>query len=396
MSHLSGIKVLDLGSALAAPFSARLLADLGAEVIKIEKPGRGDLIRSTDNYVGHGESGYFLGINRGKDGVTADIRTPVGQQIARALAADCDVLLENFRSPRMSEWGLGYEDLRKINPRLIYCSITAFGDAKGFEEVGGNDIVGQAYSGLLDITGDPEGEPAKMGTPVVDVSSALLATIGILAALHKRSVTGVGEHVQLSLIEAAYALMPNYVVSVLNGQPDYRRQGSGHPQLAPYQAFPTADASHIVLGVFHTASWRQLCAAIGRDDLLADPRFDGNWKRVQNRPELATILEDVLRQKTKAEWLEQFSKYELLSAPVLTIKESLEQFGKAIEGLVVTTEHKKIGALRELRTPIRFSSEPNAPVGRAAPTLGQHTDERLLEAGFTQEQIAKWRESRLV
>ena len=260
MSHLSGLKILDLGSALAAPFSAMLLGELGASVIKVEKPGRGDLIRFTDDYVGKGESGYFLGINRGKEGITADIRTAVGQKIIRALVLDCDVLVENFRSHRMEEWGLSYEQLKEINPRLIYCSVSAFGNAKGMEEDGGNDIIGQAYSGLLDVTGEPDSGPSKTGTPVVDASAAMLSTIGILAALHKRASTGVGEHIQVSLLEAAYALMPNYVVSVLNGEPNYTRQGSGHPQLVPYQAFPTKDGSYIVVGAFHRASWRQLCA----------------------------------------------------------------------------------------------------------------------------------------
>jgi crotonobetainyl-CoA:carnitine CoA-transferase CaiB-like acyl-CoA transferase len=194
----------------------------------------------------------------------ARIRTLMGQRIIRALATECDVLVENFRSRRMAEWGLSYEQLREINPRLIYCSVSAFGNAKGMEEDGGSGIIGQAYSGLMDVTGDPESGPSKTGAPVVDSSAAMLSAIGILAALYKRAATGVGEHVQASLLEAAYALMPNYVVSVLNGEPNYTRHGSGHPQLVPYQAFPTADGSYVVVDAFHRASWRQLCAALER------------------------------------------------------------------------------------------------------------------------------------
>ena len=395
MSHLSKLKVLDLGSALAAPFSAMLLGELGAEVIKIEKPGRGDLIRSTDDYVGQGESGYFLGINRGKESVTADIRSPVGQKIVRALVADCDILLENFRSHRMAEWGLSYEQLREINPRLIYCSISAFGEARGMQEDGGNDIIGQAYSGILDVTGDPESAPSKTGTPVVDASAALLSTIGILAALYKREKTGVGEHIHVSLLEAAYALMPNYMVSVLNGEPNYTRQGSGHPQLVPYQAFPTADGHYIVVGAFHRASWRALCDAIGRQDLYADPRFKENSDRLANRAALVQILGAEFSRQPRQTWLDRFAEHDVLAAPVLSIKDSLDFFAARIDGLVIETKHAKLGALREVRMPIRFSSAPT-PVHAAAPALGQHTTERLRKTGFSADELGEWRAAKLV
>ena len=395
MSNLSGLRVLDLGTALAAPFSAMLLGDMGAEVIKIEKPGRGDLIRATDDYVGQGESGYFLGINRGKEGLTVDIRKPAGQQIVRALAAECDILIENFRSHRMAAWGLGYEELRSINPRLIYCSISAFGGAKGFEEVGGNDIIGQAYSGILDVTGDPDSAPSKAGTPIVDASGAMLATIGILSALHKRTQTGAGSHVQISLLEAAYALMPNYVVSVLNGEPNYTRQGSGHPQLVPYQAFKTADGKYIVVGAFHRASWRELCAAMEREDLLVDPKFTDNWDRVKNRKALVSILEAELLRKSSDEWLRIFKQRNVLAAPVLSIKESLMTFEKLIDGLVVTTDHSKLGKLKEVRCPITFDSKPSSQ-SRAAPTLGEHTTERLRKMGFDDEALQRLRAEKTV
>ena len=395
MSHLPGLKVLDLGSALAAPFAAMLLGELGAEVIKVEKPGRGDLIRFTDDYVGKGESGYFLGINRGKEGITADIRTPVGQQIIRALAAECDVLVENFRSHRMAEWGLSYEQLRELNPRLIYCSVSAFGNAKGMEEDGGNDIIGQAYSGLLDVTGEAGRGPSKTGTPVVDASAAMLCTIGILAALHRRTATGLGEHVRVSLLEAAYALMPNYVVSVLNGEPNYTRQGSGHPQLVPYQAFRTQDGSYVVVGAFHRASWRQLCLALRREDLLADARFKENWDRVKHRQALIAILEPMFLQRSRQHWLDHFANFEVMAAPVLSIKDSMDFFAERMEGLVIETEHAKLGTLREVRAPISFSSDP-APVLRAAPTLGQHTSERLRKTGFSDAEVAEWRAQGLV
>lgn len=390
MANLSGLKVLDLGTALAGPFGAMLLGEMGAEVIKIEKPGRGDLIRATDDYVGQGESGYFLGINRGKEGLAVDIRKPAGQKIVRALAAECDILIENFRAHRVAAWGLDYESMRAINPRLIYCSISAFGGAKGFEEVGGNDILGQAYSGIMDVTGDPDSAPSKTGPPVVDVSGAMLATIGILSALYKRTQTGEGSHIQISLLEAAYALMPNYVVSVLNGEPNYTRQGSGHPQLVPYQAFKAGDGKSVVVGAFHRSSWKELCAAMEREDLVADPKFKDNWDRVSNRQELVKILEAEMLRRPSDEWLKIFEKHKVLAAPVLTIKESLGTFEKAIDGLVITTDHSKLGKLKEVRCPITFDGKPSSQQ-RAAPTLGEHTIERLRKTGYSEEDLQRLR-----
>lgn len=396
MPPLKGLKVLDLGSALAAPYCATLLGELGADVIKIEKPRRGDLIRFTDTYVG-GQSGYYLGINRQKDGVTVDIRKPEGQAILRELAAEADVLVENFRSTRMAEWGLGYEQLKAINPRLIYASISAFGGAEGFEELGGNDIIGQAASGLLDLTGDPDGPPAKAGTPVVDVSGGMLATIGILAAVQKRHVTGVGSHVQISLLEAAYALMCNYATSVLNGEPNFTRQGSGHPQLAPYQAFEASDGKYVVVGAFHRSSWLAFCEALGRQDLVERPEFKDNWDRVKNRAALVQVLAEEMKKRPSAEWVRLFRERNVLAAPVLSMRESLDTFGQAIPGLLVKGSHAQLGELRMLRTPILIDGEvPDDRPLRAGPVLGEATQAQLQAHGFTAEQVAAWAEQGIV
>ena len=394
MTSLSDLKVLDLGSALAAPYAAMMLADLGAEVIKIEKPRRGDLIRFTDRYVG-GESGYFLGINRGKDSVTVDVRVEEGRRIIREMAKDADILIENFRSKRMVEWGLSYEDLKPLNPRLIYCSISGFGDIPGYEDTGGNDIVAQAYSGIMDITGDADGGPAKTGAPVVDVMAGMLATSGILAALHRRDVTGEGDHVRVNLLEAAYALMPNYVVSVLNGTPNFRRCGSGHPQLVPYQAFLAADGRYVVVGVFHTASWQGFCDAIERPDLMNDPRFKENADRVTNRAELAAIIQEIIQTKPADHWVAMFKERDLLASPVLTIDESFRTFSAAREDLVVSLPHSTLGELKMLRVPIHSRQAPASP-SRASPTLGEHTEARLSEMGLDAATLNALREKRVI
>jgi len=394
VAHLAGLKVIDMGSALAAPYAATMLGDLGAEVIKIEKPRRGDMIRFTDDYIG-GESGYFIGINRGKESVTVDVRKPEGQEIIRKLVADADVLVENFRSHRMGSWGLGYSEVSAINPRLIYCSVSAFGDASGFEETGGNDIVAQGYSGLMDITGEEDAGPSRTGSPVVDVSGGMLSTIGILAALLKRAQSGVGEHIHVSLLEGAYALMPNYIASVLNGKPDFRRLGSGHPQLAPYQAFEAGDGKYLVIGAFHRGSWQALCAAIGRPDLLADPRFTENKDRVINRKALEAILQGELRKRDRDAWLAIFVAHEVIASPVLSIAESLETFGAAIPGLIVDNAHSSLGQVKMLRPPIRFSSAQHQPT-RAAPILSQDTTRRLSELGLSAEALADLSERRVI
>jgi crotonobetainyl-CoA:carnitine CoA-transferase CaiB-like acyl-CoA transferase len=391
---LAGLKVLDLGSALAAPYSAMMLADLGAEVIKIEKPLRGDMIRATDSYV-RGESGYFLGLNRGKDSVTVDIRRPEGRDIIRKMVLDTDILLENFRVPRMEEYGLSYAELSAINPGLIYCSISAFGDMPRFEKTGGNDIIAQAYSGLMDITGNPDREPSRAGSPVVDVSCGMLATIAIISAVHNRARTGKGTHVRVSLLEAAYALMPNYVASVLNGEPDFRRCGSGHPQIAPYQAFLAGDGRYVVIGAFHNTSWHAFCEVIGRADLVSDARFLTNSDRVANREALVAILEAELAARPSTEWVELFEAHDILAAPVLSIRDSFAAFAKLNAGLIEPVAHDRLGMINMLRAPMSFDGVTPA-LERAAPVLGQHTDQRLLDIGYSQEQIDDLRAKKLV
>ncbi|RYE04464.1 MAG: CoA transferase [Sphingomonadales bacterium] len=390
MNHLEGVRVLDLGSAVAGPFSATLLGDLGAEVLKVEKPKGGDMMRFTDRYV-QSESGYYMGVNRGKEGLTIDVREPDGQDLIRRLIADVDILIENFRPHRMAEWGLDYETLKAINPRLIYCSVSAFGDAKGYATQGGNDIVAQAASGLMDLTGEEGGAPAKAGAPVVDVAGALYATIGILAALHRRGATGCGEHLRVSLLEASYGLMPNYILSVLNGTPDFKRQGSAHPQLAPYQTYRTADGSYLVVGVFHKNSWHGFCRAIGKPELVDDPRFVSNWERVKRRAELNAIIEPILLESARADWLERFTREGLLAAPVLSLADSLSQFSGLIDGLVVPAHHSSLGELKMLRSPIRFDGDAPASQRRASPMLGEHTDRRLSALGLDSGEVAELR-----
>lgn len=394
MSILEGVRVLDLGTGLAAPYAAMLLADLGADVTKVEKPKRGDLIRFTDDYI-HGKSGYFLGINRGKRSVTLDLRTPRGRELVLKLCETIDILIENFTGGVLDSWGLSYDEVRAVAPGIIYCSVSAFGSVPGFEKRSGNDITAQAYSGLMALTGDEHGEPAKAGAPVTDVAAASMATIATLAALIRRDRTGKGAHVKTSLIEAAFALMPNFSASVLNGAPNFRRLGSGHPQLAPYKAYRTADAKFVVLGVFHQESWERLGAAIARSDLVVDPRFKNNTLRVKNRHELDEAVGKEIVEQPLAHWVRVLDEHDVPFSPVLEFEESLELFGRLDPGLLVTEVPSNAGPITMLRSPFAIDGErPSHPQG--APTLGEHTESVLAGLGLTSAQIDELRRDNVI
>lgn len=394
MSLLGGVRVLDFGSGLAGPYAAMMLADLGAEVTKIEKPRRGDLIRFTDNYIG-GRSGYFLGINRGKRSVTIDVRTPAGQDIARKLCAEADVVVENFRPGLMDRWGLGYEHLSAGRQDLVYCSISAFGTIDGLQTRPGNDIIAQAYSGIMALTGPADGEPAKAGAPVTDVSAACMATIAILAALFRRQRTGQGSLVETSLIEAAFGLMPNYTPSVLNSDVTFRRLGSGHPQIAPYEAYRTADDRYVVLGVFHPESWQRLCRALDRPELENDPAFASNEIRVQNRAQLQTSIGPDFARRDLAEWTEILTKFEVPFSPVLEVEDAIAFFTERDPGLLTGPLPSNAGPVQMLSAPFRIDRERcHHPSG--APELGEATEETLLRLGLSTQRITELHAERVI
>jgi crotonobetainyl-CoA:carnitine CoA-transferase CaiB-like acyl-CoA transferase len=382
---------------MAGPYSAALLADLGADVIKVEKPRRGDLIRFTDRNVA-GSSGYFLGLNRGKRGLTADLRKPEGQEIIRRLARSADVLVENYRGGKMSEWHLGYAELREVNPRLIYCSLSMFpNDVTGYDQLVGNDKTAQAITGLMDNTGEADGEPTRLGAPIVDASGGFLCAIGILAALHARERTGQGDHVLISLLEAAYALMPPWIPSILNSDVQFTRQGNKHPLLAPYQLFKTADNRYMVVGAFHNESWRRLCQALGRPDLIEDERFTDNMSRVANRNTLDSVIEAEIVKRTAAELQKLLEEHSVPAAPVMSIRDSVEMFTSIAPQMISYAHHDEIGELRQLRAPIRLGSELDAPPEtRPAPLLGHDTDEILQANGYSAEEITALRERHVI
>jgi crotonobetainyl-CoA:carnitine CoA-transferase CaiB-like acyl-CoA transferase len=382
---------------MAGPYATTLMAHLGADVLKVEKPVRGDLMRFTDRNI-QGRSGYFLGVNQGKRGLTADMRKPEGQEIIRRLVERSDVLVENYRGGKMAEWNLSYEDLRKINPGLVYCSLTMYADdIPGYANLVGNDKIAQATSGLMDNTGEREGLPTRLGAPVVDATGGFLSAIGILAALYKRTFTGVGDHVKVSLLEAAYALMPPWVPSILNSDAQFTRQGHKHPLLAPYQVFQASDGKYMVIGAFHEESWRRLCDVIGLTELIDDPRFGSNTDRLKNREALDPLVEKALLAKPAVEWQDLLEAAGVPVAPIRSIRESLDHFSHLAPQLLAPVEDDVLGTVSMLRPPIRLTESATPPrPSPGAPGLGADNDAVLADLGFTAEDIDEFRHAKVI
>lgn len=321
---LEGLRVLDFTHAAAGPFTTMWLADLGAEVIKIEKPGRGDGAR----YMGepmHGprDSDYFVAVNTDKSSVLLDLHQPRAVELARDLAAQSDIVVENFRPGVMDRLGLGFDDLSKRRDHLIYGSISAFGGEGEWSSRPANDIIMQGISGIMSITGEPDGNPVRVGSPISDFSSGLFALSGILAALHVREHYPEGQHVRTTMFDATLAMMANFVPSVLDLGKEIPRLGRGHPQIVPYQALRCADDSYLIVGAFTQGFWRRFCRAVGREEWIEDERYADNAARVRNRQELVAAIEQIIGQHPREHWIEVLAEFDVPHSPVLTVREAL-------------------------------------------------------------------------
>jgi crotonobetainyl-CoA:carnitine CoA-transferase CaiB-like acyl-CoA transferase len=370
---LSGLLVADFSRALAGPLAAMYLGDLGAEVVKVERPGAGDDSRSWAPPWHEGESAYYLGLNRNKRGVTLDLDDPGDNALARTLAARADVIVENFRPGAMEARGLGYGEVARANPSVVYCTVSGFGSTGDAASLPGYDFLVQAMSGLMSVTGEPDGEPMKVGVPVVDLVTGLNATIAILAALEARRTGGRGQHVEVSLFDAALAALANVGSGyVLSGQPP-RRHGNRHASVAPYQPFATADRP-IALAVGSDSLWRRTCDALGCAAMADDRRFRTNADRAAHVDELADELGAVLRRETAAVWTARLRAVGVPAGPINTVPEAFaysEQLG--LEP-VVEGPNGDGRTFRSVRSPLRLSSTP-VEVARPAPRLGEHDAE---------------------
>ncbi len=389
-SALEGIRVLDLSRVLAGPWCGQNLADLGAEVIKVERPGAGDDTRGwgppflkkpdgTDSE----DSAYFLAANRGKQSITVDLSTPTGQKIIRDLAAASDVVLENYKVGDLAKYGLDYKSLSAINPRLIYCSITGFGQTGPWSHRPGYDFIIQGLGGLMSITGEaddrPGGGPQKAGVAVVDLSTGLYATQAVLAALFYRERTGEGQHIDMALLDVQVAMTANMSSNYLHsGQPP-KRWGNAHPNLVPYQTFKTADG-WIIVACGNDAQWRRFCNIGECPDLPDDPRFARVQDRIRNRDALLPLLEAMVARKTSTEWIDRMEQESVPCGPINDLRQVYENPQVQARNMCITLDRDDAGPVKMVANPIKASRTPPA-YHRAPPRMGEHTDavlERVL------------------
>jgi crotonobetainyl-CoA:carnitine CoA-transferase CaiB-like acyl-CoA transferase len=381
---LSHLRVLDLSRVLAGPWASQLLADLGAEVIKIEKPGSGDDTRGwgppfLKDRAGNdtGRAAYFTAANRGKRSVTLDIAQPDGARLARELARSCDVVLENFKVGGLARYGLDYPALREVKPQLVYCSITGFGQDGPLKDRAGYDFMIQAMGGLMSITGAPDGEPTKVGVAIADLFTGMYATVAILAALAHRDRTGEGQHIDLALLDCQVAMLANQASNYLAGGVVPGRLGNAHPNIVPYQVFATVDGN-IVLAVGNDRQFARFCEIAGRGELAADPRFATNAGRVRHRAELVPIVAQLLATRATDAWVAALEPAGVPCGPVNTLDRVFDEAQARHRGLRVELPDAEAGSVPGVANPIRFSATP-IEYGAPPPRLGEHTDQVLGE-----------------
>lgn len=398
---LSDIRVLDLSRVLAGPWAGQNLADLGAEVIKVERPKVGDDSRAfgppwVKDREGRDtkDSAYFTSANRGKKSVTVNLAAPAGQALVRELAQKSDVLIENYKFGDLARYGLGYADLAKVNPRLIYCSVTGFGQTGPQREHPGYDFMIQGMGGMMSVTGEPDGAPGggpqRAGVPVADIITGMYATIAVCAALASRAQTGKGQHLDLALLDSQIALLAyqntNYFAT---GVPP-GRIGNLHPNIVPYQPFRTADGD-VILACGNDNLYRKFCDAAGCGELAADPRFATNGKRVENRTELTRLLQAVFATRTTKEWVALLEAAGVPNGPINNVAQVFEEPQVKARGIRLKLAHPVAGTLDSVASPMRFSGTPLS-FERAPPLLGQHTDEVLQGLlGKSDAELAKLR-----
>ncbi len=380
---LSNIRVLDLTRVLAGPWATQMLADLGAEVIKIEKPGEGDdtrgwgppFIRNADG--GNGDAAYFLSANRGKTSVCIDMAEPEGQKLIRDLAAKSDVVIENFKVGGLKKYGLDYNSLKHFNPKLIYCSITGFGQDGPYARRAGYDFMIQGMAGSMSITGEPDGPPMKSGVAYADIFTGLHAVIGITSALYHRERTGVGQYLDLSLLDSQVAVLANQASNYLVGGKVPGRLGNAHPNIVPYQTFETADG-HMIVAVGNDRQFTEFCAIIGAAELARDSRFETNQGRVENRAQLVPLLTGPMKTRATSEWIAAFEAASVPCGPINTITQMFADPQVLARGLQIGLTSEDGVQIPGVANPIRFSETP-VEYDKPPPKLGNGTERVLAD-----------------
>jgi crotonobetainyl-CoA:carnitine CoA-transferase CaiB-like acyl-CoA transferase len=383
---LDGVVVLDFSRVLAGPYCTMVLADMGATVIKVERADGGDDLRGWGPpFMPDGESTYFLSVNRNKRSIALDLKSDAGRKVALDLVAKSDVLIENFRPGVMESLGLGYEQLKAINPRLVYASVTGYGTKGPLADRPGYDVIMQGMGGLMSVTGEADGTPMRVGVAIVDLVTGLYSVIGILGALQSRERSGAGQRVDLSLLESALSIMPNLTAGFLMAGVKPVRLGNGHPNAVPYRVFATKDGN-VTLAVGNDAQWQRLCRAAGHAECAKDPQYAENHARIARRPEVEAMVSGWFALKTTEEWVKLLEEVEVPCGPIHTIDRILGDAQVAALGILKTLSHPTSGALRMVGAPFHMSADDTEPY-LPPPRLGEHTQtvlRDLLAVGDTE------------
>ena len=389
---LDGIRVIDLSRVIAGPWCGALLADLGADVVKVEDTGPGDESRTWPPHK-DGEAAAYLLFNRNKRGIALDLKTPEAVEVVKRLVKDADVVIENFRTGTMESFGLGYDVLSQINPRLIYCSVSAFGRTGPRKDSPGYEALMQAFSGIMSITGEPGGQPVRAGVSFLDLTTGILCALGVSNAIIQRQRTGLGQRVDGSLLETAVSLLAFHAEGYLLTGALPRALGSGHPSLSPYRNFKCRDGQWIFIAAANDRFWQKLAKALGLSDLAADPRYQKNQGRVANRAELEGILEKTIGELDREPLLKRLEEADVPATPVNTVDQVMNDPQTAELGIVQRVTHPKLGEIPVVGTPLHFS-RMSPGVRRAAPLRGEHTDTILADLGYSPAEIKTLREKK--
>ena len=392
---LKGIRVLDLSRVLAGPFCSMTLSDLGAEVIKVEMPGRGDDTRAFPPFI-NGASSYFLSINRGKKSITLDLKTDEAREALYRIAERCDVLLENFRPGVTERLGVHYDKLREVNPRLVYCSISSFGQTGPYATWPGYDLIIQGMGGLMGITGDPDGPPVRIGVAITDIGAGMWATIAILSALRARESTGEGQYLDVSMIDGAVSWMTYMAGNYFATGVVPPKMGSAHPSIVPYQAFVAGDGKGILIAAGNDRLWGLLCDGMGLQAMKEDPRYAAAEGRVEHRDVLIQALQEEFKGRSRDEWLEALRTVGFPCAPVYTLDEVFSDPQVLHREMLLEMEHPQAGTIKQIGPTLKLSENP-CRLTTPPPLLGQHNEEVLKElAGYTDEEIEGLRKAKAI